>query len=166
VIQTQETRDTQIYVHTFNNINMSIPGKRTHDGPRGYCFMSHLHFNKILHRQKVFQKFSLVSSHIFFFAVRSSHHCLNSIPCAAHWVSFDEELHFTARSAIRTEESHNLPAYRQREREREALGFTLAFLRTRTKAKTMKFCKNLQRVVEISDPAYSAFFVNYRMLSE
>lgn len=30
----------------------------------------------------------------------------------------------------------------------------------------MKFCKSLQRVVEISDPAYSAFFVNYRMLSK
>lgn len=30
----------------------------------------------------------------------------------------------------------------------------------------MKFCKSLQKVVEISDPAYSAFFVNYRMLSK
>mmetsp|Transcript_11234 Transcript_11234/g.21427 ORF Transcript_11234/g.21427 Transcript_11234/m.21427 type:complete len:372 (+) Transcript_11234:114-1229(+) len=30
----------------------------------------------------------------------------------------------------------------------------------------MKFCKSLQRVVEISDPAYSAFFVNYRMLKK
>ncbi|KAL7569123.1 hypothetical protein ACA910_016956 [Epithemia clementina (nom. ined.)] len=30
----------------------------------------------------------------------------------------------------------------------------------------MKFCKNLQRIVEISDPAYSAFFVNYRMLKK
>lgn len=30
----------------------------------------------------------------------------------------------------------------------------------------MKFCKNLQRIVEISDPAYSPFFVNYRMLKK
>jgi len=31
---------------------------------------------------------------------------------------------------------------------------------------TMKFCKNLQRVVEISDPTYSPFWVNYKMLKK
>ena len=28
----------------------------------------------------------------------------------------------------------------------------------------MKFCKNLQRVVDISDPEWSPYWVNYKML--
>lgn len=31
-------------------------------------------------------------------------------------------------------------------------------------AKTMKFCKNLQRVVDISDPEWAPYWPNYKML--
>lgn len=34
----------------------------------------------------------------------------------------------------------------------------------RLKACTMKFCKNLQRVVDISDPEWAPYWTNYKML--
>lgn len=54
---------------------------------------------------------------------------------------------------------------RQTNKQGAVASFTSAWI-VRYQLSTMKFCKNLQRIVEISDPAYSPFFVNYRMLSK
>ena len=83
-------------------------------------------------------------------------------------VNFRFHSHSGVRIGVRTWRQASIGVIGMLEGRHEGVGTKaslsfLAFL-VAYPNQTMKFCKNLQRVVDISDPEWSPYWVNYKML--